>query len=230
MRIAIFSPSLESGGAERVVVNLAQGFRRAQHEVHLVLANAHGELLPEISPQIKIINLNKNRISDCILPLARYIRSEKPDVFLSAQTHANIIASLSVLFSFHTTRLVLGEHTTVAIHLTPLYRNKGWLMLKLAKKLYPWADVIVAVSKGAAQNIAQLLKISEDKLHTIYNPVQIAEVERKANDALAHPWFAPGEKPVLLAVGRLTAAKDYPTLLRAFSLVVEKKDVRLLIL
>jgi len=47
---------------------------------------------------------------------------------------------------------------------------------------------------------------------------------------LNHPWFAPGEPPVILSVGRLTKQKDYPTLIRAFALVHRERPARLMIL
>ena len=47
---------------------------------------------------------------------------------------------------------------------------------------------------------------------------------------LDHPWFEPGQPPVLIAVGRLQIQKDYPTLLQAFAQVRQKRPVRLLIL
>jgi glycosyltransferase involved in cell wall biosynthesis len=45
-----------------------------------------------------------------------------------------------------------------------------------------------------------------------------------------HPWLAPGQPPVILGAGRLTRQKDFPTLIRAFSLVAAQRDCRLMIL
>jgi Glycosyltransferase len=51
-----------------------------------------------------------------------------------------------------------------------------------------------------------------------------------ADEPLDHPWFGPGQPPVLLAVGRFTQQKDFGTLIRASSRVLERGDARLLIL
>jgi glycosyltransferase involved in cell wall biosynthesis len=48
--------------------------------------------------------------------------------------------------------------------------------------------------------------------------------------AAGHPWFAPGEPPVILAAGRLTAQKDYPTLMRAFASLRKNRPAHLVIL
>jgi glycosyltransferase involved in cell wall biosynthesis len=51
-----------------------------------------------------------------------------------------------------------------------------------------------------------------------------------AKEPVNHPWFKLGEPPVILAVGRLEDQKDFPTLIRAFALVRQKRPARLLIL
>jgi glycosyltransferase involved in cell wall biosynthesis len=52
----------------------------------------------------------------------------------------------------------------------------------------------------------------------------------QAKQPVSHPWFEQNRLPVILAVGRLTKAKDYPTLFRAFSLVRQVRPAKLLIL
>ena len=51
----------------------------------------------------------------------------------------------------------------------------------------------------------------------IYNPVDIRGIIEAATAPLDHPWFGPGEPPVIVSAGRLTRQKDYPTLIRAFA-------------
>ena len=67
------------------------------------------------------------------------------------------------------------------------------------------------------------------KIATINNPVipsgGIAEYP-----APDHEWFTSGDSPVILAVGRLSAPKDYPTLLQAFERVCRDRQARLVIL
>ncbi len=51
-----------------------------------------------------------------------------------------------------------------------------------------------------------------------------------AQEPLEHPWFTPGEPPVVLGVGKLEAQKDFPTLIRAFARVRRAQPARLVIL
>jgi glycosyltransferase involved in cell wall biosynthesis len=51
-----------------------------------------------------------------------------------------------------------------------------------------------------------------------------------AAEPVDHPWFASGEPPVVLGVGRLTKQKDFATLLRAFAELRACRPARLAIL
>jgi len=56
------------------------------------------------------------------------------------------------------------------------------------------------------------------------------DLDALASEPIEHPWLVPGPPPVVLAAGRLTAQKDFPTLLRAFARLVPERDLRLMIL
>mgnify|MGYP002063773843 CR=1 FL=1 len=47
---------------------------------------------------------------------------------------------------------------------------------------------------------------------------------------MSHPWFEADAPPVILGAGRLGQAKDFPTLIRAFARVRQKRPARLMIL
>ncbi len=105
-------------------------------------------------------------------------------------------------------------------------------MLKLTRRRYPWADGIVAVSKGVADDLSQVAGIARDRIQVIYNPIVTPTLQEKARAPLNHPWFINGQVPVVLSVGRLTATnqKDFPTLIEAFAQVRRSRPARLLIL
>jgi glycosyltransferase involved in cell wall biosynthesis len=99
-----------------------------------------------------------------------------------------------------------------------------------ARFFYRWADAVVAVSQGVADELVHYVRIPAEKVRVIYNPIVTPELFRKAEEPLEHPWFREGEPPVILGVGRLTKQKDFPTLIRAFALVRQQRPARLMIL
>lgn len=68
------------------------------------------------------------------------------------------------------------------------------------------------------------------RIEMVYNPIVTPELQEMVNACLDHPWLEPGQPPVLLAVGRLTAQKDFPTLIQALAQVRQSRPVRLMIL
>ncbi|MDZ7809186.1 MAG: glycosyltransferase [Arhodomonas sp.] len=75
-----------------------------------------------------------------------------------------------------------------------------------------------------------IANVPAQRLHVIRNPIVNPMLREKAGASLDHPWFAPGEPPVILGVGSLEPRKDFPTLMRAFARVREQRTCRLIIL
>lgn len=227
-RIAFFVANLHGGGAERVAVNLLKGMSLRDIPLDLVLASAEGPYLNQVPKQVRIVDLAAGRVVKAILPLSRYLRQEKPWVLLTHMNHVNVAAVLARELAYTQTRLVLVEHNTLSVAKSKLLRSA--LVPPFMKLLYPRADAIVGVSKGAAQDLETQLGIAKGKVSVIYNPVVDDELIDKGKAPLDHPWFGEGSPPVFLAVGRLTQQKDFFTLIEAFELVRRQKLVRLIIL
>jgi len=98
------------------------------------------------------------------------------------------------------------------------------------RKLYPGIDRIVAVSNGVAEDTAAIARIPRASIDVIRNPVITPQLAQLAAEPCAHPWFQPGEIPVILGAGRLQRQKDFPTLIRAFALVRQQRLCRLAII
>ena len=225
--IAIFIPSLHGGGAERVMVTLANGFAARGHRVDLVLSRAEGPYLTEVATNVRIIDLDRKRVLISLLPLARYLRRERPDAMLSALNHANVIAIIARKLSRVSTRLVVSERNSLANRPAGM---TGWILRAMMKQLYPHADAVVAVSQAMAKELVNELGLSATKVASIPNPVDITALQALAQEYPNHPWFSAGQPPVVLSVGRLEPQKDYPTLLTAFAKLRSTSEARLIIL
>ena len=228
-RLALFTTFLSSGGAERVMVNLAEGFRDYGIKVDLVLTRI-GPRSYAVPHGVRVINLEAPRIYASLPRIVHYLKRERPVALLSANTPVNVTVLLAWRLARIPARIVIAEHITLS---ELLRHTSDWrirLLPRFIRLCYPWADAVVAVSKGAAEDLLRIVSLPEGKLHVIYNPVVTPAVFVKAEEPLDHPWFAPGEPPVILGVGRLTTQKDFPTLIRAFALVRKELPARLMIL
>lgn len=230
-RIALYLPSLGGGGAERVMLNLVKAFSMYSYTTDLVLCKAKGPYLSQVPKNVRIVDLNKHRVIACILALRRYLQLERPTVLLSALDHANVAAIWAQRLSGVPTRIAVSVHSMVS---RPYRKSLSFrvrvLMPQLMRTFYPWADKIIAVSHGVAQDLAQLTGIPLSCIQVVHNPIIMTEVLQLAKEPVEHQWFLPGQPPVILAVGRLTTVKDYPTLIRAFALVRKQCRAHLVIL
>lgn len=229
MRVAIFLPSLRGGGAERVMLYLVRGFAEKGYDVDLVLTKCEGPYLGEVPENVNVVNLNAGRVLTSLPALVRYLRRAQPEALLSAMDHSNIIALWAKRLARVRARVVVSVHTTLSMCVKHS-NGRGRLIPYIARWCYGWADGVVAVSRGVADDLSNTIDLPRERIRIIYNPVVVPELFELATEPVDHPWFRVGEPPVVLSVGRLTAEKDYPTLLRAFSLVIRARPVRLVIL
>lgn len=160
----------------------------------------------------------------------RYLRQERPKALLSALDHANVVALWSQKLARVPTRVVVSVRSTPSQSAANAKSLRTRFMPLWIRPFYPWAHAVVAVSQGVAEDLVRLTGLPNEKVRVIYNPVVTPELFTMAEEPLEHPWFAPDQPPVILGVGRLTAAKDYPTLIRAFAQVRKERPARLMIL
>ncbi|HWV59177.1 MAG TPA: glycosyltransferase [Sphingopyxis sp.] len=225
--LAIILPSLRGGGAEGVMMTLANAFAAQGHRVDLVLASAQGPFLKEVAPGVRVIDLKSKRVTGALLPLISYFRRERPHVILSAPCHVNVVALLARAISRIKARLVVSERNSMT---QGLGSRSDRILLWLMRRLYPSADMVVCVSRGVEEELATLAGVPRHKLRTIYNPINFEKIREGMNAPLDHPWLKQAGVPVLLAVGRLAPQKDYPTLLRGFARLRQDRRARLVIL
>ena len=224
--IAFFLPSVRGGGAQRVMVNLVQGIIERGLPVDVVLAAADGVFLSQLPPTARVVDLRARRLLRSLAPLTRYLRRERPRVLVSSMSHANMIALWAARLAGRTTPVMVTVHNTMS----ESTRQAGRLEPYLLRAFYPWADRVVAVSRGVADDLARTSGLPRDRIQVVYNPVITPAMMASAQQAPDHPWFASGGPPVILGVGRLTRQKDFPTLIRAFAEVRRRRAARLMVL
>lgn len=229
-RVALFLPTLDGGGAERAFVNLAGGMAAAGKDTDLVVGNARGIYRSEVPATVNLVDLEINRLALAVPRLIGYLRRRRPSRLYSALEEANIVALVAKRLSGVPCMVFPSIRNSLSAEEATAGDRKTRIMRRLARMLYPNADGIVAVSAGVAEDAALTLGLRRDSISVIANPTLTEALPRLAAAPLDHPWFEPGQPPVILSCGRLSAQKDYATLIQAFSALREHQLARLVIL
>jgi glycosyltransferase involved in cell wall biosynthesis len=162
--------------------------------------------------------------------LASYLRNERPYALLSSLFHANIALLLAIKMARISVRCVVREANPLS-HDLKVSKNISTPMISwLISKCYPWADAVVSLSNGVADDLSAATGFPRNRIKVIYNPVDLGAIQEKADKNIHHPWFIEKKYPIIIAIGRFCEQKDFFTLIRAFSIVVQQKEARLIIL
>lgn len=231
-RLCIFIPSFDNGGVERMLVNLANGCTEQGVAVDLIVNRADGPYLSLLNSGVRVIELDLTHPVRRAFALAQYLRDERPDVLLSAKEQDDRVAVRAKQLAGVNTSVFLRVGTTISTMLAGDTWNpfRRWLRHRAVRELFRRADGIIAVSQGVAQDLAALFGLPSERIHVLPNPVVTSELYRLAEESPGHPWLEDHEIPVILGVGRFSRAKDFPTLIRAFAQVRQRRPARLIIL
>lgn len=248
--IALFLYALTGGGAQRRTLGLANALSARGHTVDLVLVRGRGALLGRLAPEVRLVALDLGwsrllRVTTRLirhrgiqtaaspLGLARYLRRERPDVLLSAANHVHLVAVWARRLACAPVPVVLraSNYPSANMQLWPLAQRMLRRALQwCARRAYRAAAGVIAVSHGVADNVAHLAGLERERIVTIYNAIDLADLKSRAALPIEHPWLGPGNPPLILGVGRLVTQKDFPTLVRAFARVRKRHPARLIVL
>jgi glycosyltransferase involved in cell wall biosynthesis len=200
-------------------------------QVLFVTARAAAEVYrAELSPAVEYRCLHTGSTLRTLLPLTRLLRRLRPDAVLSTLVESNFLAIAAARLAQTEARVVIREANTLSQALLRNPRRIKRLTGRLIPYIYPKADAIVASSQGMQHDLIANFRIPPHKIRRIPNPLPLAWIRQHAQAPVQHPWFAAGQPPVILGVGRLERAKDFATLIRAFAKVRAEQEARLLIL
>ncbi|MBV0902719.1 glycosyltransferase [Haloarcula salina] len=224
--LGFYIPNLTVGGAEQVTVNIVNGLSRRGYDVELVLSHPYGKLHSEIDEDVPVVALGDSRvpvagITAHVPKLVSYLEESEPDALLSQVTHANTVCLAASLVADTRTKLIPTEHN--AFDVEPATTLKSKLLRKLAVRLLPSADRVIAVSQGVSDSLVEQMSLREDDVTVLHNPIEIERVRERAHQSVDHEWIEDDDLDVVLFVGRLDSQKDLQTWLRAFDRVHESR-------
>jgi len=164
--------------------------------------------------------------------LTDYLCQARPRALFSATTYLNLVALWARRRSGVSTRVLVSERDSLSSNLRTGRSRRAWRWRyapPLLARCYAWAEAVVAVSDGVADDLAALTGLDRARLQTVYNPVVTDEIDDLCKEPCDDPWFAPGAPPVVLCVGRLVAKKQIEVLLRAVARLRRERSVRLMV-
>ena len=225
LKVSFLIPTLEGGGAERVFLTLANGLAYKGFEVKLIVVDARGPYLTEVSPAVNLIDLKCNRVGRAFLKLAHHLIKDKPFVLISGLEHTNILALLVSIFLPFKQKVIISErvYKDKAVYKSKLHY---YFYRVLSKITYPLADHIIAVSEDLRNIILRTLNVAPEKVSTLYNPIPKFPKVSKPMQMESSIY----SKPYILSAGRLTHQKNFMELVRAFSKISKSIEHNLVII
>jgi len=209
MRIVQVSESLEIGGAERVVVTLANALA-ARHESSVICLKMLGPLAADLDgAPVSCMNRREGNDMGAILRLARALKAARADVvhahdfgcYLDAMSAAWLAG---VPLAVHT---VHGKYMSYAPgRLNDFKKSLRHFCERSAVRRF---GNIVCVSDALRTHVAEEIGIPASATRTIANGVAVPPLERRR---AAEPGALR-----LITVGRLAAVKNFALLIRAFA-------------
>lgn len=205
-RIALFISSLQKGGSERVMVNLAEYFHKNRYEVILVTQYKR-EVEYEISPEIRRVysepeehELQGGRIKNFLVrffKLRSIWKAYKPDVILSFLGKNNLMAIATAAF--------LPTKVAVSVRGEPTMEYPGKLLQFLAKRMFAFADGVVLQTKQAMKFFPKSVR---RKAVILPNPLNPLFLKKR---------YVGERENIIVAAGRLDENKNHMMLIHAFS-------------
>ncbi len=229
MIITVILPNLCGGGAERLHVNLARDWVARGYSVEFVLMRKKGELLQLLPKEVKITDMSVDRIRSFIFPLTLYLKNIRPNIILAAMWPLTSAVVCSWILSGRSGSLFLSDHEHLSHSYIGQRRVKGAYLKNLIRFTYPLSNGVIAVSAGVKNDLCALGKLSSSKVQVIYNPAAIGVSSVTESMKVRNKLWG-GYKYTILAVGRLTAEKNYETLIKAFARLPIEMNAKLIIL
>lgn len=229
-RIAIILSDFSGTGVPRVTVNLAKGLNKNSCHVKLLVLNKESDINYHIPSSVEIVDLNASRAITALPKIIRFLIKHKQDAVIAAEDHFGVIAALALSLSMSKAKLLITSHVPISIS-APQKSGIKALAFRTAIKLTQYrTTAYTTVSEGLAEDMRSSIKLNQNDIKVLNNPViDSINIEIPLKKKKIHPFFDDTSK-VIVAAGTLHKRKGFHNLIEAFSYLVEKKDIKLIIL
>lgn len=232
-RVCFVLPSLNGGGAERAAVQVLNGLDPAVWDRSMFLFDRRGPYLKDLDPRIVLQSApNASRIGRW-RAFRRFVRDVQPEIVMAFLSFASALSAARA--AGVATKVLFNQQTPISAFLddADFAWRRGWrraAFITGSRVVYGAADLIVATSRGVAEDLTRNFGVSPDRIRVLPNPVDVAAVRQAASEPLETAEQLRGGEPVIVAAGRLVDAKNYPLLIDAVAALRQSIPARLVIL
>ncbi len=213
IRVCHISMCLQTGGLERLLVDFARFHERKKFELEFIALMGDGQPAADIRAvgcPVQVLNDSLSiRKLRSLTQLVRHLKQQRPQIVHTHNTYAQFYGALAAKLA-GVPIVINTQHGGGC--------GNGWKarwQFRLANRL---TQRVVGVSHDAARLCQQQDRGSQHKITTIWNGINLDRFT----------FRGPKSTPNAISVARLSAIKDFPTLLRAVRLVLpEMPDFRL---
>ena len=226
IRVAIFVYSFRGGGAEKMMIHIANELHQRGHNIELILVDDSGPYESLVNPEIKTSEIGSSNMVEIQYNLWRNLCQRDLDVLLSTMEIPNIVSVIATGYP-NSIPVVLRSANINSMK----ERHGKYKLIPILKQLsYTHADTIVTISDGVAHDLARITKMDESEMTTIYNPAYDPDIPTKAKGPVDMEWLSDEKKCVAIGVGNMKRQKDFSTLIRAVHRMNEVGELFLVIL
>lgn len=228
-KILFLTRSLEYGGAERQLVELAKGLHLKGYPILVATFYPEGALEKDVreagAPVKSLRKRGRWGVVFFLVRLVRLLIKEKPDVIHGFLPVPNLLMTILKPLFPHA-RMVWGVRAS-NMDLTQ-YDWLSGLVFRAEWFFARFADLII-VNSNAGRNYHKIHGFPEDKMVVIPNGI---DTDRFKPDSLSRErvraeWAIKKEDKLIGLVARLDPMKDHPTFLKAAAMLARKReDVR----